>query len=55
MERGAIFGKNRELFVRRWDCIKDVIQWQNRKIIELSVTGLKIYNRVLVGCVFEIM
>jgi len=40
MERGATFGKNRELFVivifvRRWDCAKDVIQWQNRKIIEL--------------------
>jgi len=32
-------------FVRRWDCAKDVIRWQNRKIIELLATVLKIYNR----------
>jgi len=59
MERRATFDKNRELFVIvilcAVDCAKDVIQWQNRKIIELSTTGLKINNHVLVGCVFESM
>jgi len=30
--------------MRRWDCAKDKIQWQNRKIkIELLAPGLKIY------------
>jgi len=57
MERGATFGKKRIVchrnFVREWDCTKDIIQWQNRKIIELLATGLKIYNHVLVGCIFE--
>jgi len=34
----------------------EVIRWQNCMIkIELLTVGLKIFNHVLVGCVFESM
>jgi len=61
-KREANFGKNRKIFVCRcnfvcrWDYAKDVIRWQNRKIkIESLAPVLKIYNHVLVGCMFESM
>jgi len=58
MERGATFGMNRELLIIVILCADGILQkmqvrWQNRKIIELLATGLKNYNCILVGCVFE--